>query len=206
MTDTQDTTSLQEALITALQPEGAGDKTATITASVPDPNAPKADPLVTRFDELQAKKGNLSLKESLEKAKLKKKLKARLNQSTAFEKMMTNYRKKMQSENEKMMAKVGRAAALIGKENFNLLKDIYTTKSPEVKDDAGNVTQPAQTNVNYAGVLKETEHVIVLNRQHRITTKQRKSTSGSSKQRRAHRDMVRYLNKRTEDIKKVDGE
>jgi hypothetical protein len=74
--------------------------------------------------------------------------------------------------------------------------DVYTQTTPEVKDADGNVVQKASTKVNYDGLLLESVHVLAVMKEQRIKSGKRKRSTGSKSARKAHSNLINFLNKR----------
>jgi len=156
----------------------------------------------------QRKEEGLSLSEELQLSRLQKKLKkAKRNQNAQremFEKLFLGAQKKRVA---KMMKQVRVARELIGREDYKMLRDIFTVKTEEKKDEKGNVLSPARTDVNYYGLLLESKNVIAMQREQRIKAGKRKRSTGRSSDRRAHKSLLNFLlNRNAEEAKKTNPE
>lgn len=127
-------------------------------------------------------------------------------------KMIANYTKNVKTQNEKFQAKVERVKTAIGKENFTVLKDLYTSKIPyrnneqnqkvylkpeeEVKSEDSTIQYDHQT--NWTGLFKEVTYLVATMREQRIKEGKRKRSSGRSSDRKRHSNIIEFLTKRNE--------
>lgn len=145
---------------------------------------------------LQKEEG-LSVKQETEKRKLQKGLKMFKRQRNQFQKMLNKWRSQDSKRQGTLLNATAAARREIGEKNFAMLKDLYTINVPEQKDETGNVTQQAQTVVNYPGLVRESKHVVAMERESRILAGKRSRRSGSSNTRRVHKSTMDFLLKRT---------
>ena len=103
----------------------------------------------------------------------------------------------MQSRNKKSQDALKSKKALIlnriGNDEFEALKTICTIKTPEQKDDKGNIVQQAGEFVNWRAFVIEASNLIVLRRQARITAGTRKKTTGRGSNRTKQRHAVKHI-------------
>lgn len=84
----------------------------------------------------------------------------------------------------------------IGKESFDFLKKICTIDTPEQKNEQGEVTVPAKSELNKEALLKECYNVIIMLREERILAGKRKRSTGRRSKRQAHKNAIAFLNSR----------
>lgn len=144
---------------------------------------------------LDRQKGfHLTMKEQMEMKRLRKTIKAQSRMRKAQRGMFEEYFLKPQKKSQaKMMKQVRVVREQIGRQDFKMLRDIFTQNTPEQKDEAGNVLQPASSQVNYQALLAESKHVIVMQREHRIQAGLRKRTTGRSSDRKSHKGTLNFL-------------
>lgn len=143
------------------------------------------------------KEFHLSMKEELEISRLRKTIKAQTRSRKAQRSMFEEYFLKPQKKShQKMMKQVRVVRDQIGRQDFRMLRDIFTQVTPEQKDEVGNVLQPASAQVNYPALLAEAKNVMVMQREHRIKAGLRKRTTGRSSDRATHKSTLDFLLKR----------
>lgn len=190
--------------------EKAVEQLAEAMATEVEKKAEEVKPEPTTEEKIQAiltkrKTAPLSLKDSTELRILKKQLRAVQVQRGYFQKVIGQWRKNDEKARNRLVRQIRAASKTLGKQNFAMLKDLYTQTTPEQKNEAGEITQAASSNVNYQGLLAEAKHAIVLERESRIKSGKRKKTTGRSSKRRNHKDTFNFLTKRNaeESIKQV---
>jgi hypothetical protein len=115
--------------------------------------------------------------------------------------MVKKFRRDQNRRDSKLAGELKAIKNSLGKETFQTLKDICTVKTPEVKDEAGVVTQKARVEVNTRALITEGKILIAMLRQERIDKKLRKATTGRSSRRAAHRGMIDFLKARNTSAK-----
>lgn len=142
------------------------------------------------------KTGEFTLKDSIELRRLKKQMAAMSVQAKYFRKLMGQWRRSDDKSRNRLLNQVKAAARTLGKENFAMLKDLYTQNIPEVRNAEGVVTQEASSQINYQGLLAEARNAIVIERDSRIKSGKRKKTTGRSSKRRLQKNTFNFLTKR----------
>lgn len=117
-------------------------------------------------------------------------------QQEHFAKMFADYQAKQRRSYLKVLSRVRVLKEEMGADDFNVLKDICTVRTPEVKNEAGEVTQEAKSQVNYQALLAEGRLVIALNRESRIKAGLRKRSSGNTSTRRNHSIIIKFIEAR----------
>ena len=176
-TSNQDTPAVQE-IIDALAPESTTpEAVSTVDAPSSDSEAPK---------------------------KSKRKEKAFKAQQQAVNKMFKRYEESQAKAQKQLNAKVRRLRNELGKEDFEVLKDICTIRTPEQKNDKGEVTQEASSVVNFRALFIEGRFALTLNREARILAGKRKRTTGRGSDRIAHKNLVNYINSRSSETAQTE--
>lgn len=176
----------------------------TVTAVEPTANpedTPKAEKL-TAVGELtlllqKQKQDGLNLREQLRRDRLKKQIvhgqRQRKHQNNMFRKMYIAPQRKQLNA---LMNRVGVIRSSISKQDFQLLRELFTVQVPEQKNESGEVTQAAASYVNWYGLLQEGKNVIVVQREERIKAGLRKRTTGRRSDRASHRSAIDLILKR----------
>ena len=133
---------------------------------------------------------------------MRKKMRA---QQKSFQEMYQKWGERREKDRLKLLAESKRMKDLIGRADYNALKDICTVHTPEQKNEAGEVTTKASSFVNHKALIEEAKLVLVLQREERIKSGLRKRTTGRSSDRQDHRSMVNFINMRNQDTLKKES-
>lgn len=120
-------------------------------------------------------------------------------QQEQFAQMFKSYQEKQQKQR-----KIFKRAALslrnaLCKEDYNNLKNICTVRVSEQKNEAGEVTRKASSYVDYRALAIEGRLTIAVQREQRIKSGHRKSTTGRSSDRKAQKNLMKFINRRNEE-------
>jgi len=163
---------------------------------VKEPSEPTLEEKIQAILLSRKQNGFLSLKDDTELRLLRKQSKAVKSQREYFQKVMKQWRRNDENNRNQLLRRVRVVAKILGKENFEMLKDLYTVNTPEQRNDTGEVTAQSSSIVNYKGLLVEAKHAICLEREARIKSGNRSRKSGNSSERRAHKILLNFLTKR----------
>lgn len=122
-------------------------------------------------------------------------------QQKKVEGMLKTYYAQNRRRGNSLKAELKAVKNALGKDSYKALKDIATVRTPEVKNEAGEVTQAASERVNYRALLIEGRNLISVLRAERTKLGKRSAQSGRSSDRSRHNSLVRYLLKRNEEAK-----
>jgi hypothetical protein len=132
---------------------------------------------------------------------MRKKMRA---QQKSFQQMYKNFEERREKDRLKLLKESKRMKDLIGREDYNALKDICTVHTPEQKDEKGEVTTKASSFVNHKALIEEAKLVLVLQREERIKAGLRKRSTGRSSDRQAHRSTMNFIHMRNDDTLKKE--
>lgn len=125
-------------------------------------------------------------------------------QQAKFAKMFQGYEERRAKAEKKLKEESLRMKDLIGRTDYNVLKDICTIHTPEQKDEKGEVTAEASSFVNHKALIEEAKLLLVLKREERIKLGTRKRSTGRSSDRKAHGGLVNFINQRNDDTLKKE--
>lgn len=125
-------------------------------------------------------------------------------QQKSFQEMYQKWEERRERDTAKLLAESKRMKDLIGRGDYNALKDICTVHTPEQKDDNGQVTAKASSFVNHKALIQEAKLVLVLQREERIKAGLRKRSTGRSSDRQIHRSTMNFINMRNDDTLKKE--
>ena len=142
----------------------------------------------------KGKEFGFNLSETLKVSRLKKQIRnqtrSRLKRQQGFQEF---FLKPQQKRQKQLMQQVKIVFDTIGKQDFKMLKDVFTVTTPEQKDDNGMVIQPEKKQINWQGLLLEAKNVITIQREQRMKNGTRQRTTGNSNARRAHKAALKFL-------------
>lgn len=118
----------------------------------------------------------------------------------AFQKNMQDYMEFNRRAGAKQTKKFKILKGYVGKDIYNNLKKACTVTVPEQKNEAGEITQAAQTVVDQNKFLKELHFAIIVLREDRIERGLRKRTTGRHSDRAFHVSAVAEIKRRTAEI------
>jgi hypothetical protein len=112
-----------------------------------------------------------------------------------------NYLVQLESMRKKEEAKFKQLKDTVGKSTYKALRKACTETVPEVKAEDGTVTTPAKQVVNKGKFLRELSLAVIVLREDRILKGKRKRTTGRSSRRKSHRESLKAILARFEEIK-----
>jgi hypothetical protein len=128
----------------------------------------------------------------------RKQKKAMRKYSQYMKKMMAAHASEQERRQRKLMTEISKLKSALGKDDFEALKSICTIHQKEVIGPDGSVMQKASSTVNYQALLVEGRQALAINREQRILAGKRKRSTGRSSDRKAHKGLIDFLNKRAE--------
>lgn len=188
-------TKLQPTTTASVQPDVTVETDTGVSLKLNDIDA---EPTVS-VDELNA------AEESAKKPQITKAMRKKMRaQQQSFQQMYKNFEERREKDRLKLIKESKRMKDLIGREDYNALKDICTVHTPEQKYENGQVTAKATSFVNHKALIEEAKLVLVLQREERIKAGLRKRSTGRSSDRQMHRSTMNFIHMRNDDTLKKE--
>jgi hypothetical protein len=115
-----------------------------------------------------------------------------------------NYLVQVESMRKKEEAKFKQLKETVGKSTYKAIRKACIETVPEVKAEDGTVTTPTKQVLNKGKFLRELSLAVIVLREDRILKGVRKRSTGRSSKRKAHRESLKAILARFEQIKQTE--